>query len=93
MPVTGGLTDPLLYALIVGMVGLMFSYLVADRDHGSMQGMIPGMPTGAGPDMFQGIGLAFLAFFSPFLIIIGIVRFRRDPACLPDDGQGRKAGL
>ena len=72
MAVTGGLTDPLLYALILGMVGVMFSYLWQIVTRGSMPGMIPGMQTGTGPDMFHGVGLALLAFFSPFFIIMGM---------------------
>jgi hypothetical protein len=69
MPVTGGLTDPLLYALIVGMVGLMFSYLWQIVMRGTMQDMVPGM---SGEYMFRGIGIAALAFLSPFLLIIGL---------------------
>ncbi len=73
MPVTGGLTDPLLFALIVGMTGLMFSYLWRFVLRGAIQDMVPiaGMQIG-GDSVFHGIGLALLAFFSPFLIIIGL---------------------
>lgn len=71
MPVTGGLTDPLLYALIIGMVGLIFSYFWQILLQGAMQGMmLPGMKAAAEQNMFRGIGLAVLAFFSPFLIIL-----------------------
>lgn len=69
MSVTGGLTDPLLYGLIVGMVGLMFSYLWQILMHGTMQNVMPGMQS---QYLFPGMGLAFLAFFSPFMIIIGL---------------------
>ena len=72
MPVSGGLTDPLLYALIVGMVGLMFSYFWQILLRSAMQNVLPGMQAAAGQRMFQGIGLTLLAFFSPFLIIIGL---------------------
>lgn len=72
MPVSGGLTDPLLYGLILGMVGVMFSYLWQIVTHGSMQGMIPGMQPAARPDILGGVGLALMAFFSPFFIIIGM---------------------
>ncbi len=68
MPVTGGLTDPLLYALIVGMVGMMFSYLWQILTRGAMQNVMPGM----GQHALQGIGMAVLAFLSPFLIIAGL---------------------
>jgi hypothetical protein len=72
MSVTGGLTDPLLYALILGMIGIMFSYLWQIVTRGSMQGMIPGMQASTAPDMFHGVGLALFAFFSPFFIIMGM---------------------
>ncbi len=73
MPVTGGLTDPLLYALIVGMVGLMFSYFWQFTFKSAMQDMImPGMQAFGGHPMLQGIGLAILAFCTPFLIILGL---------------------
>ncbi len=71
MPVTGGLTDPLLYALIVGMIGLMFSYLWQILTKGAMQSMM-GMPPEAGHFLFQGIGMAALAFLSPLLLIAGL---------------------
>ena len=71
MPVTGGLTDPLLYALIIGMVGIIFSYFWQILLQGAMQGMmIPGIKAAADQNMFKGIGMAALAFFSPFLIIL-----------------------
>jgi hypothetical protein len=71
MPVTGGLTDPLLFALIIGMVGFIFSYFWQILLQGAMQGiMIPGMKAAAEQNMFRGIGMAALAFFSPFLIIL-----------------------
>jgi len=73
MPVTGGLTDPLLYALILGMAGLIFSYFWQILIQGAMQGvMIPGMKSVPTQNLFQGIGMAVLAFLSPFLIILGL---------------------
>ena len=73
MPVTGGLTDPLLYALIIGMVGLIFSYFWQILLKGAMQGMmLPGMRAAAEQNIFRGIGMAVLAFLSPFLIILGL---------------------
>ncbi len=72
MSVTGGLTDPLLYALIVGMVGLMFNYFWQILFRSAMQNMIPGMQAAAGQHLFQGVGMAILAFFSPVLIIVGL---------------------
>jgi hypothetical protein len=71
MPVTGGLTDPLLYALIIGMTGLMFSYFWQILLQGAMQdAMLPGMKAVAGQHLLRGIGMAVLAFFSPFLVIL-----------------------
>ena len=72
MSVTGGLTDPLLYALIIGMVGLMFSYFWQIALKSAMQDMLPGMQAAAGQRLFQGIGMTILAFLSPFLIILGL---------------------
>lgn len=73
MPVTGGLTDPLLYGLIVGMAGLMFFYFWKILLFGMMQNfMPPGMKGAAGQQLLQGIGTAALAFVAPFLIVIGL---------------------
>lgn len=73
MPITGGLTDPLLYALIFGMAGLIFSYFWQILIQGAMQGMmIPGMKAAPGQNIFSGIVMAVLAFLSPFLIILGL---------------------
>lgn len=69
MPVAGGLTDPLLYALILGMFGVMFSYLWQIVTQGAMPRVMPAMQA---QYMFHGIGLALLAFFSPFLVIMGL---------------------
>jgi hypothetical protein len=71
MPVTGGLTDPLLYALIVGMVGLMFSYFWEIVLHDSMQTfMTPEMKAAASYGILHGSGNVFLAVFSPLMLII-----------------------
>ena len=72
MSVTGGLTDPLLYALIIGMFGLMFSYFWQIILKSAVQDMLPGMQVAAGQHLLQGIGLAILAFLSPFLLILGL---------------------
>lgn len=74
MSVTGGLTDPLLFALIIGMVGLIFDYfwraLLGDVMHDFMP---QGMAASSGQASFHGIGgMGFLAFFLPLLIIIGL---------------------
>lgn len=73
MPVTGGLADPLIYALIVGMVGMMFSYLWQILFQGLIQSYMPAeMKTMQGYNMFRGIGLAFMAFIAPFIVILGL---------------------
>jgi hypothetical protein len=73
MPVIGGLTDPLLYALILGMAGLIFSSFWQILLQGAMQGlMIPGMKAAPGQNIFSGIFMAVLAFLFPFLIILGL---------------------
>ncbi len=73
MPVTGGLTEPLLYALIIGMVGLMFMYVWQILLQGTMQSyMTPEMKAASGYHLFQGIGIAVLAVLTPFLIILGL---------------------
>ena len=72
MPVKGGLTDPLLYALIVGMAGLMFSYTWQILLEGSMQGFLPPEMRAQRYQMFQGINIAVLAVFSPFLLVFGL---------------------
>ncbi len=72
MPLTGGLTDPLLYGLIIGMVGLMVSYMWQLAFKGAMNDMMPGMHAGTGQQFFHGAGIAVLAFFTPFLIILGL---------------------
>jgi hypothetical protein len=73
MPVTGGLADPLVYGLIIGMAGLMFSYFWQILLKGAMQGMmLPGMQAAAEQNIFSGLGMAVMAFLSPFLIIFGL---------------------
>jgi hypothetical protein len=73
MPVSGGLTDPLLFALILGMAGFMFFYFWDILLHDGMRNfMTPEMKAAAGQYQFQGIGLALFAFLAPFLIITGL---------------------
>jgi hypothetical protein len=73
MPVSGGLIDPLLYALIVGMVGLMFQYFWQIVLGNSMQSFMPQeLKSAAVYDMFHGLGRAMLAVFSPLLLVIGL---------------------
>lgn len=73
MPVTGGLADPLAYALITGMVGMTISYAWQIVLEQSFSGFMPAdMRTAAGYQMFQGIGMAFIALIIPFAIIVAL---------------------
>jgi len=73
MPVTGGLTDPLLFALITGMLSLMAFYFWKILLLNTMQAFIPsGMKGAAGQYMFHGMGAAVLAFIMPLLIVMGL---------------------
>jgi hypothetical protein len=71
MNVTGGITDPMLFALITGMVSWMIYYfwLIVLRD--PLGSYIP--RTGAsGLDVFQGFGLVAAAVFTPFILIASL---------------------
>jgi hypothetical protein len=71
MPVTGGLTDPLLFAMIIGTVGLMFLSVWDLVLHDSMQSfMTPEMRRAAGRSMPDGIASPFGTIMMPFLLII-----------------------
>jgi hypothetical protein len=71
MPVTGGLTDPLLFALIIGMIGLMFSYLWDILLHDSLQNfMTPEMRAATGRAAMPGGSPVFAAIITPFLLIL-----------------------
>ncbi len=76
MPVTGGLTNPLLFALIIGMVGAMSFYFWQILLKGIMQNfMPPGIMPPAGQQALQDTSLFFNAFFTPFFIIASIFIF------------------
>jgi hypothetical protein len=71
MSVTGSLADPLLFALIAGMIGLMFFYFwdIVLRDN--MQGlMTPEMKAAAHRGMSDGITSPVGAVLTPFLLIM-----------------------
>jgi hypothetical protein len=73
MAVTGGLMDPILYALIVGMVGVIFSYLWQILFQGTIQNYLPvEMKKMPGFNIFPTLGLAVLAVLMPFMIILGL---------------------
>jgi len=70
MNVTGGLTEPLLYAMITAVVGFLASYLWQILLRDALHGYVPERLQGtAGLDLFSGIGLAVLSLLLPFLII------------------------
>ena len=70
MKVTGGLTDPLLYAMIVTMFGFLVSYvwqlLLRDVVHGFLPHDLRGSE---GFDPYSGLGLSIFSLVMPFLII------------------------
>lgn len=71
MPVAGGLTDPLIYGLIVGMVGLTCLYFWDALLQNTMQNfMTPEMRSAAGQSLFQGVGMAVTAVLMPLLFIL-----------------------
>lgn len=74
MQLTGGVTDPLLYALIVGMVGLMFLYFwqVLFKGAGVDNLMPSGMAALAGQQSLHGGSLVLMAFLTPIFIIMGL---------------------
>jgi hypothetical protein len=73
MNVTGGIADPLLYAMIVGVVSIMVLYVWQILFQNTFQGYLPSDVKGAGGlDFFSGIGLAFVALFMPFFVILGL---------------------
>jgi len=70
MPVSGGLTDPLLYALIIGMAGLMIHYFWNILLYNSMQDfMVSEVRTAAGHTMVEGLRSPYTAMITPFLLI------------------------
>jgi hypothetical protein len=67
MPVTGGLTDPLLFAMITGTIGLIFLSVWDLLLHDPMRSfMTAEMRSAAGEGMSSGIGTLMM----PFLLII-----------------------
>lgn len=72
MPVTGGLSDPLLFALITGMTGMTLSFTWQILLQGSLQGVLPPDVARYGSDAFEGLSIAALAVLTPLLLIIGV---------------------
>jgi hypothetical protein len=70
MPVTGGLADPLLFALIIGMIGIVFLSLWDILLHDSMRDfMTEEMRAAAGRTMMDGLHSPVWAVMTPFLLI------------------------
>ena len=70
MAVAGGFTDPLLYAMIVGMVGLMFFYFWDILLHAPMQNFIsPELRAASERGMAGPLGTSIGAVLTPFLLI------------------------
>jgi hypothetical protein len=71
MQVTGGLTDPLIFALIIGMVGLMFFNFWDILLRDSMQSfMSPELRAASERNVFRGWGAPFAAVMTPFFLIL-----------------------
>lgn len=70
MLLTGGLSDPLLFALIVGMAGLMFSYTWQLLLEESFVGFFPTEFRAARYQVFEGPNIALLAISSPIMLIL-----------------------
>jgi hypothetical protein len=70
MNVTGGLTEPLLYAMITSMAGFTVSYVWQVLLRVVFHGSVPDwLQSAAGFDPFSGTGLAVLSLLLPFLTI------------------------
>jgi len=71
MFVTGGVTDPLLYALITGMVSWMLYYFWKIVLHDPLGGY--NLFKGASDlDLFQSVGIAALSVCLPFILIVSL---------------------
>ena len=71
MMVSGGITDPLLYGLIIGMIGLIsLNFWDILLHHAFQSFMTPEMKAAAGHAMFQGLGSAGTALMTPFAFIL-----------------------
>jgi hypothetical protein len=73
MSVTGGLTDPLLFALIVGMTGLLFLYLWDILFYDSLQKfVIPEFRAASERGMLRDHGFSYFSVLTPFSLIIAL---------------------
>jgi hypothetical protein len=71
MNVTGGMTDPLLYALITGMVSWMIYYFWQIVLHDPLSSYIP-LKGASDFDVFQRTGIAAAAVLTPFVLIASL---------------------
>ena len=71
MNVTGGLSNPLLYALITGMIGWTAYYFWEIVFHDTFRELLPSQAT-SGLALFAEAGLAVKAIFTPFMLIAGL---------------------
>ncbi len=71
MKVVGGITDPLIYALITGMTGMMASYVWQAVFPGEFRGILHGSG-GMNADALRGTGLIIAAVLTPFLVIAAL---------------------
>lgn len=69
MSVTGGLSAPLLFALITGMLGMMFSYTWQMLLEGTIQGYLPPEMRASRYQMIEP-NIAVLALIAPFALIM-----------------------
>lgn len=73
MSVTGGLTEPLLFALIVGMTGLLFLSLWDILFYDSLQNfMIQEFRAASDHGMLRDHGLSYFSVLTPFSLIIAL---------------------
>jgi len=72
MNVTAVLTNPMLYALITGMTGIMLFYVGRSCSMTPRRGFSITMTQPAGVDLFSGSGMVITAVCTPFLIIAGL---------------------
>lgn len=72
MNVTGGLSDPLLYAMITAGFGIMASYVWQILFQQAFTGFLPAERAGAGIPALPSSGLAVIGLLLPFIVIIVI---------------------
>jgi len=73
MNITGGLSDPLLYAMLTSVTGIMVFYLWQILFQQALHNYLPsGGTMTSGIPALPGAGLAVVGLFMPFLIIVGV---------------------